>query len=181
MKAQNLTIYRAAGKWFGNFEIPVDAVKTAQDIADRFHDKEIDVDIRRHIERRTLTANAYFHVLVNKLAGVMRTSNDEMKRWLVRQYGTVAEVDGRAVEILLPRGTSPTDYYPYCEWLGSSGEFDRYALLKQTHVLNGSEFARLIDGTVAECKAMGIETLSADELRRLYASADKSNSDPEKR
>lgn len=175
MKAQNLTIYRAAGRWYANIEIPADAVKTAQDTADRLHDKEIDVDIRPHKERRTLTANAYFHVLVNKLAAVMRTSNDSMKRWLVMQYGTVAEVDGQPVEILLPRDVNPDEYYPYCEWICSEGGYNRYALMKQTHALNGSEFARLIDGTVNECKLLGIETLPQDELRRLYAQVDKSN------
>ncbi len=161
-----------SGEWV--LSIRVDDVKTAQNLYDSLHDEALDVDIRKHREKRSLTANAYFHVLCTKLAEKTGASIDEMKRWLVRQYGTLATKDGQEIVITLPKGVNPIDYYPYVEWLGADERGEIYALYKQTHVLNSQEFSRLVDGTVSECKALGIETLSAEELRRLYAQTDKS-------
>ena len=38
---------------------------------------------------------------------------------------------------------------------------------KQTHTMNTKEFARLIDGTMDECKALGIETLPEDKVHAM--------------
>lgn len=172
MRAHDLALSREySGTWV--LSVKVDDIRTAQHLYDSLHDSDLDVEIRKHREKRSLTANAYFHVLCGKLAQVTGASADEMKRWLVRQYGTLATKDGVEVVITLPKGVNPLDYYPYVEWLGTDDRGEAYALYKQTHVLDSQEFARLLDGTVSECKAMGIETLPADELRRLYAQADK--------
>lgn len=181
MKARNFNVWRAGVKWFASFELDASAVKNAQDCVDRFRDTEINVDVQKYREKRSLTANAYFHVLVNKLATTLNTSNEEMKRWLVRQYGTTAEVEGKSVEIRLPKGANPLDFYEYCVFVGSIDGYDHYLLMKQTHVMNTAEMSKLIDGTISECKALGIETLSDDELERLYAQTDKGNGNTERR
>lgn len=174
MKASNFTLSRKYnGTWYASFDIASESVKDAQHIADQFHAAEFDVDIKKHKQRRSLNANAYFHSLVNKIASALNTSNDECKKWLVREYGTVAEYNGIPVLITLPKGTDPDDYYPYCEWIYGDASGDTYQLYKQTHALNTKEFARLLDGTIQECKTLHIETLPDDEIRRLYAQADK--------
>ena len=101
-----------------------------------------------------------------------------MKVYLVKRYGTLAEIDGQPIEIRIPNGARVEDYSPYALWIGSSDGVDSYILYKRTHTLNSAEFARLIDGTVQECEAIGVETLPPDELRRLYAQADEGNGDP---
>lgn len=155
-----------------SFEIEQESAHEAKRVFD--HEKwMLNISVKQWKEKRSLSANAYFHVLVNKLASAMQISNDECKRWLVRSYGTVAESNGFPVMITLPHGADPDEYYPYSERIYGDNQTDTYQLFKQTHVLNTKEFHRLLDGTISECKEQGIETLSEDELRRLYAQADK--------
>lgn len=168
------------GEWVLGVTLDKSSVRDAMNLCDR-QKGVYDVEIKRHRERRSLTANAYFHLLCNKLAAAMNVSNDEMKVFLVRLYGTLALIDGHEIVIRIPKGAKVEDYYPYTEWLRGDALADYYAVYKQTHALNSKEFARLIDGTVMECKALGIETLPPDELERMYAQADKGNGDPESR
>jgi len=168
------------GEWVLEMTLDKASVRDAMNLCDR-QKGVYDVEIKRHRERRSLTANAYFHLLCNKLAAALNVSNDEMKIHLVRLYGTLAQIDGHEIEIRIPKGAKVEDYYPYTEWLRGDALADYYAVYKQTHALNSKEFARLIDGTVMECKALGIETLPPDELERMYAQADKGNGDSESR
>lgn len=170
------------GEWVLGVTLDKSSVRDAMNLCDRQKPgKMYDVEIRQHREARSLAANAYFHKLCNKLAAALNVSNDEMKIHLVRLYGTLAQIDGHEIEIRIPKGAKVEDYYPYTEWLRGDALADYYAVYKQTHALNSKEFARLIDGTVMECKALGIETLPPEELERMYAQADKSNGDSESR
>lgn len=160
----------------GNWTITFSITPTSIGEARKYYDigKDLSISLKEWKEKRSLTANAYFHVLVNKLASAMKISDEECKRWLVLSYGTVAERNGCPVMITLPKETDPLDYYPYCQWIDGDATSDSYQLYKQTHILDTKEFSRLLDGTVQECKEQGIETMSEDEIRRLYAQADKS-------
>ena len=48
-----------------------------------------------------------------------------------------------------------------------SGDTVKMAFLRGSHTYNTAEMARLIDGTVDEAKALGIETLTPAELERM--------------
>ena len=157
-----------------SFEVEQESAYEAKRIFD--HEKGLlSVSVKEWKDKRTLTANAYFHVLVNKLATAMRIANDECKVYLVKSYGTVAERNGTPVTITLPKGVKSEDFYPYCEWIAGDADGDTYQLYKQTHVMDTKEFARLLDGTIAECKEQNIETLPPEEIARLYAQADKTH------
>ena len=57
-------------------------VEVSGDFRDQF-DKlkgfDLDIEIKRHRERRSNDANAYFHVLVNKIARKLEAGDDETK------------------------------------------------------------------------------------------------------
>lgn len=163
------------GEWQLIAELAKDSVPEAMRLVDTFDHKPHELTVKPYREKRSLTANAYFHVLVNKLAAKLRIKDDACKVLMVRSYGTIAERNGIPAIITIPKGANPDDFYPYYEWLYGDANGDTYQLYKQTHQMNTEEFARLIDGTVQECKEMGIETLPPDELARLYAQADKGN------
>lgn len=162
-----------------SFEIDQESAYEAKRVFDR-EKGELNISVKEWKEKRSLSANAYFHLLVNRLAGALKISNDDCKKWLVRSYGTIAERNSFPVMITLPKGVDPDDFYPYTEWIYGDESRDTYQLFKQTHALNTKEFSRLLDGTIEECKQQGIETLSEDELRRLYAQADKSLSNQQR-
>lgn len=135
-------------------------------------DKPLDLECKEHKEKRSLSANAYFHTLCHKMAAVLGTDWETVKKHLVISYGTPAERDSIPVTIHLPKGVALETFYPYGVWTYGNSEYDEYELLKETHTMTTKEFSVLLDGTIQECKELGIETLPESEIRRLYAQVD---------
>lgn len=144
----------------------------AKRAVDKYKDKPLDLEIKEHKEKRSLTANAYFHALCHKMAAVIGSDYESVKMHLVLSYGVTAERNGIPVMIRLPKGVAAESFYPYCNWVYGDSEKDEYELLKQTHEMTTSEFSVLLDGCIRECKELGIETLPESEIRRLYAQVD---------
>ena len=137
-----------------------------------YENVDLDLTISKHRAKRSLDANAYFHVLVNKLARKLGTSDSEMKIKLNLEYGTIAtNKDGTKFGIKVPFGSDLSQFYKYCKKFGECVEngitFEKYLLYKETHTLDTKEMAQLIDGVVSECKEQGIETLPEEELKSL--------------
>lgn len=174
MRGRNIGLSRTyGGEWVLSLMLDDSSVSDAKKLVDK-QKGLYDVTIKPHREKRSLTANAYFHALCGKMASELHSDIDSVKRHLVLSYGTTAERDSIPVTITLPKGIPAEDFYPYCEWVYGDNEGDTYELMKETHMMNTKEFSVLLDGTIQECKELGIETLPEDELRRLYAQGDKS-------
>lgn len=139
---------------------------------DSLSGREIDIDLKIHREKRSLTANAYFHLLIHKLAVAMHTTDEEMKVQMVLDYGTQMTDDfGLPIGFKLPAEVDPSVICPYTKCFDEREErgrmFKCYLVYKPTHLMNTAEMARLIDGTIYECKEMGIETDTPEEIARL--------------
>lgn len=154
-------------------------VQTKDDLRgmfDQLHEREVAVDVKRYRLPRSLDANAYFHVLVNKIAAAVGSSDDEVKRELVVKYG-VAETDesGSTLGAMLPASADVDRVYPYTrcyKTMELNGKSYRcYLLYKHTSDMDSAEMSRLIDGTVYEAKELGIETMTPDQLRELEGMA----------
>lgn len=172
MKLTGFRLSRAYnGAWELTARVTADSVKEAMNLCDKQKDREYEAVIKEYREKRSLTANAYFHVLCTKIATALRTDIDSVKKTMVKRYGVAAVVNGQPITITIPKGVLAEAYYPYCEWINGDKDGDTYLLMKQTHVMDTKEFARLIDGTVDEAKELGIETLPPEELEKLYAAA----------
>lgn len=119
-------------------------------------------------EKRGKDANAYFHVLSNKLARFYNLSDSQMKIKLNTEYGTIArKEDGSPIGAKYPKGTNPYDFYEYASWYKEEDNCDCYLFYKRTHLLNTKEMSQLINGVVQECKDVGIETLEDIKIRKL--------------
>ena len=130
--------------------------------------KTFDCTIEEHRKKRSLNANSYFHLLVDKLAKHFGMGGDDMKKKMVLEYGAIAyDSRGKKVGIKIPKSVNVDDFYPYAKWFGEEENLNYYIFYKQTHTLDSKEMATLIDGVVAECKDCGIETLDDLELKRL--------------
>ena len=135
-------------------------------------DTEIDIDIKEHREKRSLNANAYFHKLVDELRQKLKISFAACKNHLITSYGQLEYIDDvpaviktniepermREIETLhcMPIAVKEVEEGAY--W---------YRLYRGTHTYDSKEMAMLIDGTIEECKAQGIETMTPNELERL--------------
>ena len=138
---------------------------------DRLKDAELDVEIKKHRNRRSLSANAYFHVLVNKIAAERGDSDEAAKAALVVEYGALAkDADGLTVGFKLPATVDVSTIYPYVKCFDTREEngklFKCYLVYKQTHLMDSKEMTRLIDGTIEVAKELGIETDTPEQLAR---------------
>ena len=80
MKGRMLDLSRGMdGKWRLTIALP----GTVTHVWDELHEKEVSVEIKQYREKRSRDANAYFHVLVNKIAAAQGLSDTEVKRLLV--------------------------------------------------------------------------------------------------
>ena len=122
-------------------------------------------------KKRSLNANAYFHVLVDKIAEKMRLSHTEVHNRIIADYGYVEEelndilmddeIPWEKVQLMHLRPTEVTQV------LDDGRLYRRYNVMRGSHTYNSLEMAHLIDGTVQEAKQQGIETLPPYELERL--------------
>lgn len=172
MKAMNPRLTHEYGRgWVLCFEVDSESTGLAKLVVDKFKDGYVEVTVDKWSDKRSLQANAYFHVLCHDISKEMKPSPglDEVKKMLVLQYGTPARgMDGKYCAAKLPKNTDINTFYPYARHIGTDENgLDMYILFKQTHTLNRDEMSRLIDGAVYEAKSLGIETLPPDELARM--------------
>lgn len=134
--------------------------------------KDLDIEIKQHRNRRSLDQNAYFHVLVNKIAAVLKASNEDIKTKLVIDYGVIAkDDDGQTIGFKLPASVDVDRIYKYTRLFDQRLEngklFNCYIVYKATHEMDTAELSRLIDGAISEAKELGIETDTPETLARL--------------
>lgn len=121
-------------------------------------------EVKPYHEKRSLNANSYFYVLQNKLAQVLKTSNDELHEQLIKRYSDVTIVT-------LPVNMKIKGFIKYFD-IYNEGEIKgnpviQYKVYKPSHEMNIKEFSRLLDGLISECKEVGIETKTPNELLQL--------------
>ena len=170
MKASELHMMHEYGKgWQFCAHVSEEAVGLAKMLCDEFRDGYVDIQVEKWSDKRSLQANAYFHVLVKKIAEATKSSMDDVKKMLVTQYGTLARgTDGKYMAVKVPKNTDIEQIYPYFRHIGEDKEgLDMYLFFKQTHTLTKDEMNRLIQGTVDEAKVLNIETLTPDEIERM--------------
>lgn len=151
--------------------ITVEVTRDFREDFDRLRDADLDIEIKKHREKRSKSANAYFHVLVNKIAAERGGSEDAVKESLVVQYGALAkDDDGLTVGFKLPASVDVGTIYPYVKCFDTREEggklFKCYLVYKQTRFMDSKEMARLIDGAIEVAKELGIETDTPEQLAR---------------
>lgn len=131
----------------------------------------LSIEVKKYRAKRSLSANAYFHVLVNKIAAETGESEEAAKRRLVCEYGALAkDSDGRTVGFKLPAAVDVSTIYSYTKCFDTRDEggvtFNCYLVYKHTSDMDSKEMARLIDGAIEDAKALGIETDTPEQIAR---------------
>ena len=135
--------------------------------------EKLSISMKKWRAKRSLDANAYFHVLVGKIADVLTISKTRCKNVLICRYGQPELIEGEA---LVYKTMAPVSYMLeqesiHCQCIGSKIENDKelyfYKIFKGSHTYDAKEMSVLIDGTVQEAKDLGIETATPSELERM--------------
>lgn len=135
---------------------------------DKLKDVDVEVSIKKWRARRSNDANKYFHVLVNEIAAAQGLSDDEVKRDLVVQYGTVARDESNMlIGIKLPASVDVDGVYPYTRLFKTVEENGRtyncYLLYKHSSDMDTKEMSRLIEGALTVAHELNIDTDTADK------------------
>ena len=165
----NISINTATGRTCLGFEFE----HLLPEAAEPLRNTDLRIKAEKWREKRSLNANAYFHVLVSKIAQAVGESNTETKNQLISDYGfpemPPIQIIGRerddwrklaAVHLHPTSATRVLD----------NGELYRvYYLMRGSHTYDTKEMSRLIDGAVSEAKALGIETMTPEEIGRMLS------------
>lgn len=131
-------------------------------------------------EKRTRSQNAYYWVLLSKVAQKLGTPATVLHNRMLRDYPCPFVIAGKTAKTLLPdtdeteakvlrletvhlKPTSQTTT------LADGIRYRTYVLLRGSHEMTTDEMSWLLEGMVQEAKQQGIETMTPDELARLRA------------
>ena len=135
-------------------------------------DKDITLTITRTSRKRSLNANAYFHVLVGKIADKMAISKPKCKNMLLGRYGQRWIENDKPLYISVISECDMSEREDiHCIAAGyghvDGKEFTHWAVVRPSHEYNTLEMAHLIEGTINEAKDLGIETIPPADLERM--------------
>lgn len=135
-------------------------------------------DLIPHKEKRNLSQNAYYWLLLEKLAVKTHTPKAKIHNINLRHLGLVERVGDKPVYILLPDTDEVEEetllaltYHlmPRKETkVGTDGKTYRwYCMLRGSSDMNVQEMSALVDFAVQDAKANDIEVLSPAELAHI--------------
>lgn len=142
---------------------------------------KLSLEIKRYRRKRSLDANAYYWVLLEKLSRCLGQSNAELHNRMLREYGQHEIFDGETVDVKIPEtdaAIKKVDNSMECHLKPTSeilidengAVYRMYELLRGSRTYNTVEMAHLIDGLISDCKDAGIpdaEIATPDEKRLL--------------
>ena len=140
---------------------------------DKYMGKELSVALKPFSPARTLSQNDYFHVLVGKMASVLRVTANEVKNQMISDYGQINRLEDGSLDWSVKPPTfnwlkSVNHYQPTDRYVLNKGQkCPVYIVMRGSHTYNTQEMSVLIDGTISEAKELGIETATPDELARM--------------
>ena len=130
-----------------------------------------DMEVKEHRKKRSLDANAYAWVLINKIADALRITPIEIYRQAIQNVGGNYEV--------IPIKEEAADHFKQvwqakglgwpCVDMGKS-KIDGYRNLRAYYgssTYDTRQMSQLIDNLVQDCKALDIETMTPDKLALL--------------
>lgn len=141
---------------------------TIEDL-EEFQDKKIKVELKQHRNNRSLDANAYCWVLINKIAEKTDVPAKDIYKDAITYVGSYEvlpikdEAVNKFIEAWSKRGigwicqTSKSKLKGYTNVLAYYGSSS----------YDTKEMSKLIDIIIEECKQWNIETLTPDKLSRL--------------
>ena len=135
-------------------------------------------DVIEHKEKRSLSQNSYYWVLLGKVADKLRISKTHLHNDMLRNYGQRMMIDDKCAYLPVPDTEEaemqvnendkvhlkPTSSIT----VGKDGVTYRYyVMLRGSHDYNTREMSVLLDGLIQEARQLDIEVLPPDELARM--------------
>ena len=134
-------------------------------------DKLYDLEVKEHRKKRSLDANAYAWVLINKIADALRITPKEIYRQAIQNVGgnyEILPVKAEAAEHFKQVWEAQGLGWP-CVDMGKS-KIDGYRNLRAYYgssTYSTTQMAQLIDILIQDCRALDIEVKSEEEIASI--------------
>ena len=167
-KLKDLTKARS-GEWVISFSTPEDVSAMFDELAQ----KEVSIEIKQARKHRSLDANAYCWVLIDKIAEKTGIKKTEVYRQAIREIGGVSDtvcVVEKAVERLREGWESKgigwqTDVMP-----SKVNGCVNVVLYYGSSAYDSKQMSNLVSSLVQDAEALGIPTITDKEAERLLGS-----------
>lgn len=123
-------------------------------------DKQYDVEIKIHREKRSLNANSYCWKLCTEIASAINSDKDSVYLLMLKRYG-VSDLVAMLNKINIE------DYFKYYDVESRTEKYTWYKIYKGSSKYDTKEMSVLLNGIVSECKEMGIPTKEDLEINSL--------------
>lgn len=164
-----------SGKMIVSFEVE----KLSQESIDMMQGcDDLDITAEKHRKKRSLNANSYFHALCTRIAEKTGSTMTHEKNGLIRDCGYWLFDDGKIPTIMMRPEYEDRmlDYEGlHVKIVERHPDYIKLAFLRGSHTYNTVEMSHLIDLTVEAAKALGIETMTPDQINRMIAACGKSH------
>lgn len=132
--------------------------------------ERLTIEVKPYRERRSLDANAYFFVLADKLAEKTGVPKETIYREAVKNVGGVSEVvcvKNSAVERLCEAWRRNGLGWQVDTIPSKIEGCTNVVLYYGSSTYNTEQMSRLIDNIVQDCKAVGIETMTPNQIAEM--------------
>lgn len=148
----------------------VKEISAARKLVLTFRKRLYDLIVKEHRERRSLDANAYCWVMLDKLAEATGVPKTEIYRRAIRAIGGVSDVvcvQERAADALIS-GWGSGRLGWFCEKEPSKlPGCVNVTLYYGSSVYDTKQMSRLIDHIIEDCRALDIETMPPERLAAM--------------
>ena len=158
-----------SGTWLKLLVLPADTMKARKSVLAQ-RECTYTAELKEHREKRSLDANGYLWVLLDKLADALGESKENLYLRYVKVVGPfrdfcLAKEEAKTFRTAWSMlGTGwPTEQVDYSE----DGERLVIRAYYGSSTYNTKQMSRLIDSVVEDCKALGIETMTPERLALL--------------
>jgi hypothetical protein len=152
----------------GDLTLTLSLPRHHADSLKKLMDADIEADIKKFREKRSLSQNAYAWTLITKIAQSVNPpmNKEEVYVEMLKRYG-----QGGFISIQADKASDVTRAFDYYVQKGegevNGKKFLHYMVYVGSSKYNTKEMATFISGIVEEAKDLGIETLTPDEIARL--------------
>ena len=154
----------------GTQNITVTVQSDFREMFDELFGKDIVVEIKRFFKRRSLDANAYCWMIIDKFAQKQHVKKSEVYRNAIRDIGGVSDIVCVASEAVdhLCKGWEAHGEGWQTEATESANEgYMNVTLWYGSSMYDTGQMSALIDSLKQDADALGIETMSTKETDRL--------------
>lgn len=149
-------------KWLITFEIEQDPMFFVD-----LKDKDLSLEVKEYRNKRSLDANAYCWVLCTRIAEVLNSSKDEVYEEMIQRYSVLDSDDKGYIIVSVLERIPIGKLGGHWKFIKNTGQFCTYIRLKGSSEMDSKEMSTLINGIVSECKELGIETITPNEIERM--------------